>query len=395
VGVWRHLRLAPEHERFADDIQRSLVDELYERAKTSLVVLVLALVVMIRVLGPVYDASASIRGAFVALYVVVAARFALIGYYGTGPKARGTPTSRHVAFAVGATAVGMLMGWVNLLAYPDLSAARFGLYAMTLTGINSIALVSMGTSPAVYLGYVLYVSALCAMSLHEYRSRRDNVLLRLQLAELALLDSLTQVRNRRFLMEFMPVEVAQLLRNHRPRVSDENAIALMMIDLDHFKAINDRFGHDAGDVVLREFAAILRETVRRPDVVARWGGEEFVIIARGLGTDGAAALATRIRERVAAHEFRVPTGDAVRCTCSIGYSLFPFLPEQPGSIGWQQVLALADAAMYQAKQRGRDRAIGVLPGAREAKVGVELLEAVKRDMVAADRDGLIRLEAAA
>lgn len=386
MGVFRSLRLSSEHARFADEIQRSLVDELYERAKVSLVVLVGALVALIRVFGPVYDTSPAIRGAFVALFVVVALRFALILVVGTGPTARGTPSARHLAFAVGATAAGALMGWINVLAFPLLSPARFGLCAMTLTGINSIALVSMGTSPAVYLGYmlsslgpltvvaalgerkadaelvpamlVLYVSALVAMSLHEYRSRRDNVLLRLQLAELALQDSLTQVRNRRFLMEFMPEEVEQLLRTHRPRIDDDRALALMMIDLDRFKAINDAHGHEAGDRALRLFCERLRASLRRGDVVVRWGGEEFLVLLPDIDAERLPRLLRHIRGGGFGSR---PEGGEMTASIGVAERIADRAPD------WQSLVALADRRMYEAKRAGRDRAL--LPGERALEFG--------------------------
>lgn len=166
---------------------------------------------------------------------------------------------------------------------------------------------------------------------------------------------------------------------------------MLILDLDYFKAVNDQHGHDGGDEVLRQFAQVVQEAVRKPDLVVRWGGEEFVVAARELSRDGVWVLAERIRSRIAAHPFRLASGTVVHVTCSIGFGLFPFSPSQPDLLGWEQVLGLADLALYQAKDLGRNRVVGLVAGENAAEGGEALLRAVKEDFAGAVAADLIRL----
>jgi diguanylate cyclase (GGDEF)-like protein len=236
---------------------------------------------------------------------------------------------------------------------------------------------------------VLFMTTLSVMALHEYRSRRDNIVLRLQVAEMALIDALTKLRNRRYLLEFMTGEVEQVQRQWSQSSATSSAnrkrLVLMMVDLDHFKEVNDEHGHDAGDAVLRQLAEVLRDTVRKQDVVARWGGEEFVVVARMEGSEEGGALAERIRKAVESRRFALPGGASIARTCSIGYASYPFWPLQPGVLGWDDVLAVADGALYRAKQTGRNRVVGIAgiePGDREL---------VRKDFDRASERGLLRV----
>jgi diguanylate cyclase (GGDEF)-like protein len=136
---------------------------------------------------------------------------------------------------------------------------------------------------------------------------------------------------------------------------------LVMVDLDHFKSVNDRHGHAAGDLVLQQIATLLRDCTRESDTVARWGGEEFAVVARQAGPQDAEALVERIRSRVEAHEFLLGDGAVLRRTCSIGYAIYPFIPAEPQRLGWEPLLELADRCLYVAKRSGRNRAVGLRP----------------------------------
>jgi diguanylate cyclase (GGDEF)-like protein len=126
-----------------------------------------------------------------------------------------------------------------------------------------------------------------------------------------------------------------------------------MLDIDHFKRINDNYGHPAGDVVLASLASILNASVRSHDVVARYGGEEFGIILVEAGAEEAAVVANRLRERVQAHRFDVPgqLGEplALSCTVSMGLAAF-HQGDSPVTL-----LQRADAALYHSKDAGRNR----------------------------------------
>ncbi|WP_377703066.1 diguanylate cyclase [Pseudoduganella sp. UC29_71] len=182
------------------------------------------------------------------------------------------------------------------------------------------------------------------------------------LEEVSLTDQLTGLRNRRFFLQHVDADVAMTLRQYDcPDGADSERLACMdkdlvffMVDLDHFKEVNDRYGHAAGDAVLVQMQERLREVFRESDYLIRWGGEEFLVLARATDREEAKVVAERIRSAVALREFRLPDGSPLRKTCSIGYACFPFLPSQPRLLTWSQVVELADMGLYIAKHSGRD-----------------------------------------
>lgn len=159
-----------------------------------------------------------------------------------------------------------------------------------------------------------------------------------QLSAQASTDALTGLLNRYGLA---PLYHAERLRAER----HGRALSLVLLDLDHFKRVNDESGHAAGDGVLRELATLLRHSVRAEDIVARWGGEEFVILLPECDETAAAALAENLRGAMAAHDFRVPR----RITASFGVAQL----EDGGDL--ESLVARADAALYRAKTLGRNR----------------------------------------
>ncbi|MEO5373474.1 MAG: GGDEF domain-containing protein [Alphaproteobacteria bacterium] len=163
-----------------------------------------------------------------------------------------------------------------------------------------------------------------------------------ELQYLATVDPLTGLSNRRRLMEVGDEEVSRSTRYEQP-------LSLLMLDIDHFKRINDSHGHAAGDEALRQFAAACREVLRRNDTIGRCGGEEFAVLLPNSDIDGAAALAERLRRRVAGIE--VPHGEiCFGFTVSIGVATLA-----PGDTGLETLMARADQALYQAKTHGRNR----------------------------------------
>jgi diguanylate cyclase (GGDEF)-like protein len=123
-----------------------------------------------------------------------------------------------------------------------------------------------------------------------------------------------------------------------------------MIDVDHFKSVNDRFGHAMGDAVLVGIASELSSNVRQNDLVARVGGEEFMVLLPDISMDAAANLADRLRLAVAAAGFPLPDGEVLRCTISVGMSL-----HEGDERTWERLVQDADAALYCAKRLGRNR----------------------------------------
>ncbi|HMC16837.1 MAG TPA: GGDEF domain-containing protein [Albitalea sp.] len=134
--------------------------------------------------------------------------------------------------------------------------------------------------------------------------------------------------------------------------------ALLMVDIDHFKRINDGHGHAAGDLVLVEVARRLNDAVRGDDLVVRWGGEEFLIVAMKLTTEQTDQLAARVLASIGETPVRAE-GELLRITASIGYARFP-LPPYGVPVPWEQAINLADMALYTAKSQGRNRAVGVV-----------------------------------
>ncbi len=187
-----------------------------------------------------------------------------------------------------------------------------------------------------------------------------------QALELAsLTDPLTGLHNRRFLTEHIHADVAQSVRQHEDSVrsgalpANDADLIFFLIDIDYFKQVNDQYGHAAGDVVLIQMRRRLQAIFRESDYLIRWGGEEFLVVARDTRRGRAAELAERARAAVADEPFVLLDGAALSKTCSIGYACFPPAPRFPQALGWQAVVELADAALYQVKNSGRNGWYGV------------------------------------
>jgi diguanylate cyclase (GGDEF)-like protein len=186
-----------------------------------------------------------------------------------------------------------------------------------------------------------------------------------ELEDSALTDPLTGLRNRRFVVQRLDDDLRLVRRQFEeaqrrgaPPPSDAD-LSFVMIDIDHFKHVNDEHGHPAGDAVLVQMRERLQEVFRESDYLVRWGGEEFLVVARGTSREGLPELAERARSVVASRPFFLPDGTAVNASCSIGYACFPLNRTQPRAEHWSEVMALADAALYAAKREGRNRWVGV------------------------------------
>ena len=166
-----------------------------------------------------------------------------------------------------------------------------------------------------------------------------------RLYESSTRDALTRLYNRKYLNERFAAEVAYARRHHVK-------LSVLMIDLDDFKAVNDTYGHLAGDLVLRLVAAQMQRLVRVEDLVARWGGEELVVLARATGQEDAVRLAERIRSAIASLELPVREDTTIAVTISVGVAS---LAEVPPDGGPNDVLGLADARLYRAKVGGKNR----------------------------------------
>jgi diguanylate cyclase (GGDEF)-like protein len=165
-----------------------------------------------------------------------------------------------------------------------------------------------------------------------------------RMVESALRDPLTRLYNKRYFDDRLDAEL-RFARRHG------TSLALLLIDVDHFKRVNDQRGHLAGDTVLAEIATTLTMAVRNEDVVARYGGEELVVLSRAIGDDGAHNLAERLRKTVEGLRIKVEEEPPVKVTISVGVAVYPTI--EVGSA--TQLTAAADRALYQAKDGGRNR----------------------------------------
>ena len=178
------------------------------------------------------------------------------------------------------------------------------------------------------------------------RARRQLEEKQKQLEEQSITDALTGLRNRRFFDERLAEEFRRAQRYSDP-------VSLMMIDLDHFKAVNDRHGHPAGDTVLREAAALIRGSIREPDICARYGGEEFAVILPKTHMSGALTVAERVWRELGQKVYRTGTDGRhadVQVTASIGIAFYP----AKDITGSDLLLKYADEALYKAKGAGRN-----------------------------------------
>jgi diguanylate cyclase (GGDEF)-like protein len=190
----------------------------------------------------------------------------------------------------------------------------------------------------------------------QARTALENASMHKRLEIEAVTDGLTALPNRRQFEEKLESEIARVERLG-------GTLALVVADLDGFKQVNDRFGHLAGDEVLRAFADVLREEVRDIDTAARHGGEEFALLLPGTGLEGAERVAERIRAAVEARRVATFRGDIVSVTASFGVAAYPGSPDADA------LFAAADEALYQAKAMGKNAvAVSGEPSASRAAV---------------------------
>lgn len=190
-----------------------------------------------------------------------------------------------------------------------------------------------------FLSRLATISTVCL----ESATNRERVVLS------GLTDVLTGCQNRQYLARRLPEEIARSARHATP-------LSALLLDADHFKSVNDNYGHLAGDALLRALARRLRGTLRACDVAVRYGGEEFLVLLPQTRLHDAARLAERVRAVVANDPFPLDERHTVRVTVSVGVAELrpPFHTEEPEGLG-EQLLGAADAALYRAKASGRNR----------------------------------------
>ncbi len=231
-----------------------------------------------------------------------------------------------VVLAVAAVGVGTLAGWRSF--YVDAPSIGHMLLVMCFVGISGLGVRALSQD-------LRHALALLRVEMQQTRDAAT------QLTHLAQHDALTQLPNRRLAQELLESALAQARRHH-------SGLALMFIDLDNFKGINDSLGHAAGDDFLRQAATRLRQCVREADTVSRHGGDEFLVMLPGVSeTHAVTRVAQHVLEQLS--QTYLLKGTRVESSCSVGIAIFP----QDGD-GFEPLVKAADTAMYHAKQAGRN-----------------------------------------
>lgn len=180
------------------------------------------------------------------------------------------------------------------------------------------------------------------MNLSEQAAELDRACKSMQV--MAMTDPLTQMANRRRFFDALDENFQQLVCGLRP-------ISLLILDIDHFKAINDSYGHQAGDKVLQEIADVIQGNIRNSDLAARIGGEEYAILMTDASSEAAAAIAKKIKKAIEAHEFSLDENRKVFITVSIGVCT---LTQRPCCFDVEKLYGFADQALYHSKHNGRN-----------------------------------------
>ncbi len=279
----------------------------------------------------------------------------------------------HLVFVESAPALGFVPSRSDLLTGPPrpllgpyIPASHQPMFPHAPAGLQSIALVpllrnkrligslNLGSldpvrfTPSMGTDFIEHMASIIAICL-------ENVISNEMLKYIGLTDSLTGVYNRRYIDRRLIEEISRARRQ-------AYRISVMYIDIDHFKSVNDSVGHQGGDDVLREICVRIKEELRLSDALARFGGEEFVVLLIDAELENATMVAERIRASVAGRPFELSTGAQLPVTVSIGVAtLDDFERDNPVQGVAQALLAQADSALYKAKQTGRNRVIAYLP----------------------------------
>ena len=273
--------------------------------------------------------------------------------------------SNAVAFAIADKARGItppvlaLIIMFGVFGLKPLQIKRLMLFALLAYGVATVCVQTLPRLNAMpdalaimYMVIVLIVlltSTALALRVHALRTglqrnRKELTQALEHIRELATRDELTGLPNRRYMAEMMQLEHARTMRHGLP-------LLIAQLDLDFFKAVNDTYGHGAGDVVLQNFAKLVSANIRGSDILARWGGEEFVLLMVNTSVHDGSQMLERVRSVVAAAPMPVAPGQNLRVTVSIGAAQLQ-QGDEPA-----QLLMQADEALYAAKHQGRNRVV--------------------------------------
>ncbi len=235
--------------------------------------------------------------------------------------------------------------------------------------------------------------------LNTEKLNRELIVKNNELKRISRIDPLTGLKNRHYLFDILKPRVENEINSlwmertgeNKRKPSDLSGYGVISIDIDHFKKVNDSYGHNSGDMVLKQFSDRLCETVRQDDVVGRIGGEEFLIILKGTKESNLCVLAEKIRLHVANSIFKVTDNREIRITCSLGFVFYPFFKHHPGKMGIDHIFYLVDRALYVAKENGRNLAVKVACAEGDSR-DVTLLESITQDLNKAIDAGQVLFE---
>ncbi len=189
------------------------------------------------------------------------------------------------------------------------------------------------------------------------------------LEQVSMRDALTGLYNRNFLSAQLPGEISRV-QHHYASIKGEtfppnHDLLCFLIDIDHFKQINDEYGHLAGDRFLVQFTGILKEVFRQTDLLIRWGGEEFLAVCRNANRNDMVELADRLIEAVRQKRFHLPDDVVIHATCSVGFCAMPLCRRNPYEMDWVKTFAVMDYCLYAAKISQRDCWVGAIEACKE------------------------------
>lgn len=272
-----------------------------------------------------------------------------VGYAWRTGRTGGTTLFLAIIYTVGCVAVAHLIGVAGVLwTYPVLLANFLLARSSYAVAVSALAVLGVATCDLLLANpahQVVFIATAFVVSLFAYVFASRTEMQRLQLEAVAAHDPLTGAYNRRGMGAELTIAMAGSIRTRSP-------LGLLVFDLDRFKLVNDRYGHEAGDLVLVRIADLVRGSTRIGDRFFRLGGEEFGLLVPGVDSGSLAAVAETLR---AAVEQEIHCGDQP-VTISIGATLF--IPGESAA----DLLARADEAMYQAKREGRNRVVCRIPG---------------------------------
>ena len=216
-----------------------------------------------------------------------------------------------------------------------------------------------------------------------------------KLEEASLTDSLTGSWNRRYLLQQIPTDVAEIDRHLKLEKDGKEdpakgkSLLFLMFDLDGFKELNDTYGHAAGDRVLIQVRKMFLEVCRQSDIIVRWGGDEFLLVGKNIDPVSAENLAERIRTAIEGTPFDIGLDQKFHLSCSIGFAFYPFDREAPKMFSWEQIVGIADRALYVTKQSGKNGWAGLL--AAETLESPRLLERIHDELEELVAEGVVAL----